>query len=85
MTTTPETTEIQTISSDPLQVAALQYCAGGTAADTLPGVLAMVTRAAGDGASLVCLPEAASFREALEGIGGLRAKGCRRRVEQLAS
>ena len=61
MTATTENTEIQTISSDPLQVAALQYCAGGTAADTLPGVLAMVTRAAGDGASLVCLPEAASF------------------------
>ena len=45
----------------PVQVAALQYCAAGTAAETLPFLLPMITRAAKDGATLVCLPEAASF------------------------
>ena len=45
----------------PVQVAALQYCAAGTAAETLTFLLPMITRAAEDGATLVCLPEAASF------------------------
>ena len=45
----------------PLQVAALQYCAASTAGETLPFLLPMITRAAEDGATLVCLPEAASF------------------------
>ena len=45
----------------PVRVAALQYCAAGTAAETLPFLLPMITRAAKDGATLVCLPEAASF------------------------
>ena len=45
----------------PLQVAALQYCAAGTAGETLPFLLPMMTRAAEDGATLICLPEAASF------------------------
>ena len=45
----------------PLQVATLQYCAADTAAETLPFLLPMITRVADDGATLVCLPEAASF------------------------
>ena len=32
----------------PVQVAALQYCAAGTAAETLPFLLPMITRAAED-------------------------------------
>ena len=45
----------------PLAVAALQYCAAGTAEETLATLLPMIDRAAGDGARLICLPEAATF------------------------
>ena len=44
-----------------LHVAALQYCAGGTAAETLAHVIPMIGRAADTGAGLICLPEAATF------------------------
>ena len=44
-----------------LCVAALQYCAGGTSMDTLPGIEARILDAVLKGANLVCLPEAASF------------------------
>ena len=54
------------------RVAALQYCAGATPAETLPHLFDMIARAAGDGAQLVVLPEAATFlaasREALNEI-----------------
>ena len=43
------------------RVAALQYCAGATPADTLPLLVDMIARAAADGAQLVTLPEAATF------------------------
>ena len=39
----------------------LQYCVAGTAAETLPFLLPMITRAAEDGPTLVCLPGAADF------------------------
>ena len=45
----------------PLAVAALQYCAAGTAEETLATLLPMINRAACDGAKLICLPEAATF------------------------
>ena len=45
----------------PLAVAALQYCAAGSADETLATLLPMIDRAAGDGAKLICLPEAATF------------------------
>lgn len=51
-------------------VAALQYCAGATPDETLPRIEEMIEDAAGRGARLACLPEAASFlaasREALQ-------------------
>ena len=54
------------------RVAALQYCASATAADTLPRLLDMIARAAARGADLVTLPEAATFlaasRESLNDI-----------------
>ena len=46
---------------DPLAVAALQYCAAGSAEETLVTLLPLIERAAGDGAKLICLPEAATF------------------------
>jgi len=52
-----------------LRVAALQYCAAGTANETLEFLLPMIDAAAAEGATLVSLPEAATFlaasREAL--------------------
>lgn len=45
----------------PLAVAVLQYCAAGSASETLSTLLPMIDRAAGDGAKLICLPEAATF------------------------
>ena len=45
----------------PLAVAALQYCAAGSAEDTFITLLPMIERAAADGAKLICLPEAATF------------------------
>lgn len=45
----------------PLAVAALQYCAAGTAEETLATLIPMIDRAASDGAKLICLPEAATF------------------------
>ena len=51
----------------PLDVAALQYCAAGTAEETLATLLPMIDRAAGDGAKLICLPEAATFLAASRG------------------
>lgn len=47
--------------TDPLRVAALQYCAAGTADETLAQLIPMIGRAADTGAGLVCLPEAATF------------------------
>ena len=44
-----------------LRVAVLQYCAAGTADDTLSQLVPMIRRAADTGAGLVCLPEAATF------------------------
>ncbi|MGB1176470.1 MAG: carbon-nitrogen hydrolase family protein [Candidatus Puniceispirillaceae bacterium] len=44
-----------------LRVAALQYCAAGTADETLTQLLPMIGQAADAGAGLVCLPEAATF------------------------
>lgn len=53
-----------------LRVAALQYCAAGTADETLARLVPMIDKAAGAGAGLICLPEAATFlaasREALQ-------------------
>ena len=53
-----------------LRVAALQYCAAGTADETLAQLIPMIGRAADTGAGLVCLPEAATFlaksRESLQ-------------------
>ena len=48
-------------AATPLRVAALQYCAGGSFAETLPRIEPLITAAAGSGAGLVCLPEAATF------------------------
>ena len=48
-------------ATDPLRVAALQYCAAGTADETLAQLIPMIGRAADTGAGLVCLPEAATF------------------------
>jgi len=44
-----------------LRVAALQYCASGNAPETLSTILPMIETATQDGATLICLPEAASF------------------------
>ncbi len=44
-----------------LRVAALQYCASGNAPETLSHILPMIESATQDGATLICLPEAASF------------------------
>ena len=52
MTTAPE---------QPLRVAALQYCAGGSFEETLPRLEPLIGDAAHSGARLVCLPEAATF------------------------
>ena len=53
-----------------LRVAALQYCAAGTAQETLVRLIPMIDGAAEAGAGLICLPEAATFlaasREALQ-------------------
>jgi predicted amidohydrolase len=46
---------------DRIRVAALQYCAAGTARETLAQLIPMIGSAAADGAELVCLPEAATF------------------------
>jgi len=48
-------------TKEPLRVAALQYCAGGSFDETLPQLESLITSAAGGGAGLVCLPEAATF------------------------
>jgi len=45
----------------PLRVAALQYCAGGSFEETLPRLEPLIGDAASSGAELVCLPEAATF------------------------
>jgi len=45
----------------PITVAALQYCAAGTAQETLASLLPMIAEAAAQGAGLVSLPEAATF------------------------
>ena len=50
-----------TAGRDPMAVAALQYCAAGTAEETLRTLMPLIDRAADDGAKLVCLPEAATF------------------------
>ena len=51
-----------TVPAGPLlRIAALQYCAGGSFAETLPQIEPLITAAAGSGADLVCLPEAATF------------------------
>lgn len=54
------------------RVAALQYCAGASPAETLPHLFDMIASAAAGGAQLVVLPEAATFlaasREALNEI-----------------
>ena len=50
-----------TAGRDPVAVAALQYCAAGTAEETLRTLMPLIDRAADDGAKLVCLPEAATF------------------------
>ena len=50
-----------TAGRDPVAVAALQYCAAGTAEETLRTLMPLIDRAADDGAKLVCLPEAAAF------------------------
>ena len=50
-----------TAGRDPVAVAALQYCAAGTAEETLHTLMPLIDRAADDGAKLVCLPEAATF------------------------
>ena len=50
-----------TAGRDPVVVAALQYCAAGTAEETLHTLMPLIDRAADDGAKLVCLPEAATF------------------------
>ncbi|MEC7171777.1 MAG: nitrilase-related carbon-nitrogen hydrolase, partial [Pseudomonadota bacterium] len=59
-----------TAGRDPVAVAALQYCAAGTADETLAQLIPMIGRAADTGAGLVCLPEAATFlaksRESLQ-------------------
>ena len=52
MTTAPE---------QPLRVAALQYCAGGSFKETLPRLEPLIGDAANSGAKLVCLPDAATF------------------------
>jgi len=53
-----------------LRVAALQYCAAGTADETLAQLVPMIISAADTGAGLICLPEAATFlaksRESLQ-------------------
>ena len=48
-------------TKEPLRVAALQYCAGGSFDETLPQLESLITSAAAGGAGLVCLPEAATF------------------------
>ena len=56
--------------AEQIRVAALQYCAAGTAQETLARLIPMIDSAAGTGAGLICLPEAATFlaasREALQ-------------------
>ena len=56
--------------AEQLRVTALQYCAAGTAQETLVQLIPMIDRAARAGAGLICLPEAATFlaasREALQ-------------------
>lgn len=44
-----------------MRIAALQYCAGATADDTLPVIDGLVARAIKGAADMVCLPEAANF------------------------
>ena len=57
-------------AAGPVTVAALQYCAAGSSAETLTFLTPMIAAAAGQGAGLVSLPEAATFlaasRRALE-------------------
>ena len=48
-------------AEEPLHVAALQYCAGGSFDETRPQLEPLITAAARGGAGLVCLPEAATF------------------------
>ena len=50
-----------TAPAQPLRVAALQYCAGGSFEETLPRLEPLIGDAAHSGARLVCLPEAATF------------------------
>ena len=56
--------------AEQLRVTALQYCAAGTAQETLVQLIPMIDSAARAGAGLICLPEAATFlaasREALQ-------------------
>ena len=44
-----------------IQVAVLQYCAGPDQASTLPLVSRLITEAASNGATFICLPECANF------------------------
>ena len=46
---------------EPVRIAALQYCADGSFQETLPQLEPLIAAAAGSGAGLVCLPEAATF------------------------
>ena len=50
-----------TAGRNPVAVAALQYCAAGTAEETLRTLMPLIDRASSDGAKLICLPEAATF------------------------
>ena len=50
-----------TAAREPVAAAALQYCAAGSAAETLVTLMPLIDRAADEGAKLVCLPEAATF------------------------
>ena len=65
-----------TAGRDLVAVAALQYCAAGTAEETLRTLMPLIDRAADDGAKLVCLPEAATFlAAAARGARGPRRRG----------
>ena len=44
-----------------MRIAALQYCAGATADVTFPVIDTLIAKAVAKEATMVCLPEAASF------------------------
>ena len=59
-----------------MRIAALQYCAGATADVTFPVIDALIAKAVEKEATMVCLPEAASFLPAEVSVGHLTGRLC---------